>query len=155
MLSRGLTREGRSCSRLCLNAAAVRENLCMPYPDAEDMAKVRQALTDLRVDGRDPPSLGGLIRAWIELVAQVEAGYDWSIDEYWNDLACRDRLARVQLAAPAVADWLSQELREPDERFRVATRESGRAQPEARWFMNRIPRHPGPELARDIDGLVL
>jgi hypothetical protein len=68
----------------------------MPYPDADDMAKVQQALAELRVDGRDPPSLAGLIRAWTELVAQVEAGYDWSIDEYWNDLACRNQLARVQ-----------------------------------------------------------
>jgi hypothetical protein len=136
-------------------AAVVGENLCMHYPDAEDMAKVQQALADLRVDERNPPSLAGLIRAWNELVAQVEAGYDWSIDEYWNDLTCREQLARIEQAAPAVADWLNQELQDPDERFRAATRESGRPQPEAKWFMNRIPRHPGPELARDVDGLAL
>jgi hypothetical protein len=108
----------------------------MPYPGAEDMAKVRQALADLRVDERNPPSLAGLIGDW-------------------NDLACRDQLARVQQVAPAVAEWLTQALQEPDDRFRAATRESSRPQRTAGWFMNRIPRHPGPELARDIDGLLL
>jgi hypothetical protein len=66
----------------------------MAYPGAEDMAKVQQALANLRVDERNPPSLAGLIGDWNELVAQVEAGYDWSIDEYWSDLACRDQLSR-------------------------------------------------------------
>lgn len=127
----------------------------MPGLDAEDIAKLQQALADLRVDEREPPSLGGLVHAWTELVAQIEAGYDRSIYDYRNDLASRDQLARIQQAVPAVADWIDQKLREPDERFRAATREPRRPQPEARWFVNRIPLHPGPELAQDIDELVL
>ena len=118
-------------------------------------AQLREALAALRVDDREPPSLGGLLRAWRELTAAVERGYDWSVDEYWNDLACRDQLARVRDAAPAYAGRLDDELRVPDERFRAATRESRRPREGARWFMNCVPIAPGPELAGDIEALGL
>jgi hypothetical protein len=127
----------------------------MTDPDAQGMAELREALAALRVDDREPPSLGGLLRAWRELSTAVERGYDWSVDEYWNDLACRSRLARVRDAAPAASGWLDDELRVPDERFRAATRESRRPRAEAPWFMNRVPTAPGPELARDIEALGL
>lgn len=92
------------------------------YPTAEQMAEL-DAVLDRLADGRSyRPSLNGLIRGWRELVAQIEAGYDWSIYEYFNDLHVRAMLQSVLDEAPAVSAWIESEIAALDERFRMVTR---------------------------------
>ena len=116
------------------------------YPSAEEMAQLDGVL-DALAEGRSyRPTLNGLIRGWRELVEQVEAGYDWSIYEYFNDLHVRAMLQSVLDSAPAVRAWVEAEIEPLDERFQAATRLR-----ETEEFLDRVPRFPGPELAGDLD----
>ena len=72
------------------------------YPTASQMAELDAAL-DALAEGRSyRPTLNGLIRGWREIVEQIEAGYDWSVYEYFNDLHVRAMLQSVIDGAPAV-----------------------------------------------------
>jgi hypothetical protein len=65
------------------------------YPSAEQIVQLDAAL-DALAEGRSyRPTLNGLIRGWRELVEQIEAGYDSSIYEYFNDLHIRTMLQAV------------------------------------------------------------
>jgi hypothetical protein len=116
------------------------------YPTAEAMAQLDGAL-DALAEGRSyRPTLNGLIRGWRELVEQIEAGYDRSIYEYFNDLHVRTMLQSVINRAPALRTWIEAEVTPLDDRFRSATRARG-----TNAMLERVPRFPGPELAGDLD----
>jgi hypothetical protein len=115
-------------------------------PSAGQMAEL-SAVLDAIAEGRSyRPTLNGLIRGWRELVEQVEAGYDSSIYEYFNDLHVRAMLQSVIDGAPAIRAWVQAEIAQLDERFQAATRPR-----ETDEFLDRVPRFPGPELAGDLD----
>jgi hypothetical protein len=116
------------------------------YPSAEQMAELSAVLDSLAEARSYRPTLNGLIRGWRELVEQIEAGYDWSIYEYFNDLHVRAMLQSVLDSAPAVRAWVKAEISPLDERFQAATRPR-----ETEEFLDRVPRFPGPELAGDLD----
>jgi hypothetical protein len=70
-------------------------------------------------------TLDEMMAAWEQLVAPVELGYGEVVDEYTNDLACRDWLAA---AWPLVTDHVRRarkaELDALDSRFLAATEDS-------------------------------
>lgn len=116
------------------------------YPTAAQMAEL-DAVLDALAEGRSyRPSLNGLIRGWRQLVEQIEAGYDWSIYEYFNDLHVRAMVQAVIDGAPAVRAWIESEIAPLDERFLMATRPR-----DTDALLDRVPRFPGPELAGDLD----
>jgi hypothetical protein len=116
------------------------------YPTAEQRAELDAAL-DALAEGRSfRPTLNGLIGGWCDLVEQIEAGYDWSIYEYFNDLHVRAMLQSVLDGAPALRAWTESDVAPLDERFRRATRPRGTDD-----FLDRVPLFPGPELAGDLN----
>lgn len=116
------------------------------HPTREQMAEMDAALDALAEHRSFRPTLNGLIRGWCELVEQIEAGYDWGVYEYFNDLHVRAMLQSVIDAAPALRTWIASEVAPLDERFRTATRPR-----DTDDFLDRVPRFPGPELAGDLD----
>ena len=106
-------------------------------------------------------TLNEMTDSWRSLVAEVESGYDQMVDEYTNDLACRDWLA---LAWPMLTERVRcarrSELDALDARFRAATDEdtSGRlarfykVQDKDGWWWRRLPTQRQGEFARGLDG---
>jgi hypothetical protein len=113
---------------------------------AEQIAELDAALDALAESRSYRPTLNGLIRGWRELVQQIEAGYDWSIYEYFNDVHVRAMLQSVIDGAPAIRSWVEAEIAPLDERFRAVTRPR-----ETGELLDRVPRFPGPELAGDLE----
>lgn len=130
----------------------------------EDYESVERAGRVLYEAGwRKSFSLNEMTSAWRALVAEIEAGYDQLVDEYTNDLACRDWLA---LAWPMFTDNVRSlrqgELDALDARFTMATIEDTdgrlarfyRIETKDGWWWRRLPRSRGGEFARalDVDG---
>jgi hypothetical protein len=116
------------------------------YPTADQLAALDAALDSLAEGRSYRPTLNGLIGGWRELVERIEAGYDWSIYEYFNDLHVRAMLQAVIDGAPALRSWIEAEVAPLDDRFRAATRAG-----DTDAMLDRVPRFPGPQLAGDLD----
>ena len=128
---------------------------------SEDYESVLRAGRVLHARGwRAAFSLNEMTESWRSLVAEVEGGYDQMVDEYTNDLACRDWLA---LAWPMLTERV-RSIRRPeldalDARFRAATVEdtSGRlarfyrVENKDGWWWRRLPLQRRGEFARDLD----
>lgn len=72
-------------------------------------------------DGR-PVTVDTLLNDWVSLVAEVEAGYAGSVDDYTNDLTSRDLLEDlIRGSQPSLRAKLEGALEPWDERFRRAT----------------------------------
>ena len=86
----------------------------------EDYESVERAGRVLHEQGwREKFSVNEMSSAWRDLVAEIEVGYDQFVDEYTNDLACRDWLA---LAWPMLTDRVrSARQSQLDARFLAAT----------------------------------
>jgi hypothetical protein len=104
-----------------------------------------------------PISLDKLLARWSRFVGQVEQGYQWSIDEYTNDLTTRNLIEEVLVAAP---DDLRQKVevivRPIDERFAQATsldtkqRITEFIKPYDGWWWSRLPIKLVGTLAADL-----
>jgi hypothetical protein len=71
---------------------------------------------------RHPVTADTLFDNWMSLVAEVEGGYDSSVDDYGNDLTSRDLLEDlIQDSQPSLRAKLERALEPWDERFRRAT----------------------------------
>ena len=115
----------------------------------EDNQSVLRAGQILRERGWSQTfSLDEMLRSWWRLVAEVERGYDQMVDEYTNDLSCRDWLAAAwPLFSDHVRDLRRAELDAIDDRFRKATLDDGGralgqfAQIESKdgWWWRRLP----------------
>lgn len=129
---------------------------------AEDYESVERASRVRYERGwRKRVSPNEMTSAWRALVADVEAGYGEMVDEYTNDLACRDWLA---LAWPKFTERVraarQPELDALDARFRAATTEDTdgklaqfyRVENKDGWWWRRIPTRREGEFARDLDG---
>ncbi|MFC8617274.1 hypothetical protein ACFT9M_12770 [Micromonospora purpureochromogenes] len=69
-----------------------------------------------------------MMSAWAWLVSKVERGYGNYVDEYTNDLYCRDWLDKIwPLVRHAVRACWHEELCQLGERFRVVTVDDGGA----------------------------
>lgn len=111
------------------------------------------------VDG----GLEWLVKAWEGLAEEVEGGYDAGLEDYLNDLDLRQILAEA-MAAVAAEEWAAERPRvqAADARFQAASAPrpsclwGERAERErgwnaaANWWYYRIPRRPGPALAKAL-----
>lgn len=95
---------------------------------------------------RFPITLEGLVSSWGQFVADVERGYEDSIDDYTNDLTTRDLLDEaLQSAAERFRRALYEEIRPLDDRFRAATRADDGGtlahyiKPGPSWWWSRVP----------------
>jgi len=93
----------------------------------EDYASVERAGRELHARGwRKEFSLDEMLRAYERIVGRVEEGYDETVCEYLNDLACRRWL---DLAWPLLTESVRQsraaDLQVLDDRFRAATIHDG------------------------------
>jgi len=93
-----------------------------------------------------PITIRKLLSNWESFVAQIERGYDLSIDEYANDLSARDTLEDVLRSLPkGTHTKISGVLSSTDRRFERATcPDSTHAverfiQPGTSWWWARIP----------------
>ena len=116
---------------------------------SEDYESVLRAGRELHARGwRKAFTLNEMLDAYEALVVEVEQGYDQMVDEYTNDLACRDWLA---LAWPMLTERVQHlrqaELEALDERFRAASIDDGgqalrryfRVDNKSGWWWRRRP----------------
>ncbi|MEY7975894.1 hypothetical protein AB8O53_06125 [Streptomyces pilosus] len=85
------------------------------------------------------------VDAWAALVRVIERGYDDDIDEYINDLYCRNWLneAWLLLDEHIVQMWTPR-IKALDDRYKAATvDDDGQA---LRQFLHQFHRLPGPDL---------
>jgi hypothetical protein len=103
-----------------------------------------------------------MVDKWAGLVGAVEDGYDDCVDEYTNDLYCRNWLHEAWVLLPAhVLETWGRRIQELDGRFRAATVfDDGQAlswfhgvsrfDPDAMWWWRRYPRVLGGDLGRAL-----
>lgn len=100
-------------------------------------------------------SLSEMLDAWRQFVEDVEEGYTFGIDEYWNDSGCRDWLAQAwPILTPAVREARQAELDALDDHFRAVTEPVDQWASAELWWRGRIPIRRDGELAEDIRSLL-
>jgi hypothetical protein len=100
------------------------------------------------------PSPSSLLEEWVQLVRECEAGYEWNLYEYHNDLSVRDALEAI-LADPGRAEEeraeVATRLLEIDARFQALLQPGVRVGPEEDpWWHAGVPRYAGEELAAEL-----
>ena len=131
-----------------------------PHLTAEDYASVEQAEQLLRQRGWSRGfTLNQMTQAWAQLISQIEHGYQDVVEEYTNDLSCRDWLAQVwPLLTQRVRAARAPELTALDERFKAATVDDGglalshfyQIEGKNGWWWRRRPRLLLGEFAADL-----
>ncbi|MFB9313039.1 hypothetical protein [Nocardioides plantarum] len=127
----------------------------------EDYKSVTAAGQLLQEQGwRKVFTVNEMMEAWESLVAEVETGYDQLVDEYTNDLACRDWLA---LAWPHLTERVQAARRGAlaslDARFTAATTEDTdqrlsrfhRVDAGDGWWWRRLPAQRLGAFANDMN----
>ena len=128
--------------------------------NAEDNESIDRASRELHARGwRKAFTLNEMFAAWASLVAEVERDYDQMVDEYMNDMACRDWLALVwPRLTDRVRDARAEELEALDARFRAATVDDGglaigrfyRIENKDGWWWRRRPIKVAGTFAADL-----
>ncbi len=129
--------------------------------DADDYESVNRAARTLHEQGwRKPFTLNEMMAMWRSLVREVESGYDQMVDEYTNDLSCRDWLA---LAWPMLSERVraarQEELDSLDARFLAATSKDTegrlgrfyRVESKDGWWWRRLPNQRLGVFSADLD----
>ncbi|UUW87826.1 hypothetical protein ABFU82_05280 [Nocardioides sp. WV_118_6] len=127
---------------------------------AEDYESIDRASRELYAQGwRKAFTLNEMFDAWASLVAEVERGYDQMVDEYTNDMACRDWLSLVwPMLTDRVRDARAEELKVLDARFKTATEDDGgsaigrfyRVENKDGWWWRRRPIKAAGVFAADL-----
>lgn len=127
---------------------------------ADDLASVDRAARELHARGWSQPfSLDQMLASWTRLVSEVEQGYDAWVDDYTNDLTCRDWLALAwPLLSPRVQEARQGELNAADERFVACTDDDGgraigryyRVEATDGWWWRRRPTSTAGMLAAEL-----
>lgn len=127
---------------------------------AADYESIERAGTELQARGwRKAFDLNEMLGAYQQLVTKVEEGYDEMVDEYTNDLSCRDWLALAwPMLTDRVRDARAGELEALDERFRAATVDDGghalsrffAVERKEGWWWRRRPEKVAGDFAADL-----
>ncbi|MER7890836.1 hypothetical protein ABTX15_13530 [Micromonospora sp. NPDC094482] len=121
--------------------------------DYQSALRVGEALRER--GWRTVRSLPQAVDGWSGLIEEIRAGYDWGVDEYRNDLSCREWIEQALplLTEPVRANWQGI-VDELDEKFREVTVDDGAAfwpfGVTDRWWLRRRPTALVGELARDL-----
>lgn len=93
---------------------------------------------------KSPATLGGLLKQWDQLIAEVERGYRFTVYDYTNDLSVRDDLEHlISGVSPDLRQRLTAGPKPLDERFELATEDAPRfLQPRPHKWWRRVPRKP-------------
>jgi hypothetical protein len=107
--------------------------------------------------------LDGLVDRWRKTVDEIAEGYGAGLDDYLNDVDLRQILHELERDLPAAWNGAAKaRLQAVDRRCRAHLAPSGaclwgRAAADEQgwtarenWWYFRAPRHPGPELAREL-----
>ncbi|GGO17499.1 hypothetical protein [Micromonospora parathelypteridis] len=101
-------------------------------------------------------SLPQAVDGWSAMIESIREGYDWNLDEYRNDLSCREWLEQALplLTEPVRANWQGH-VDPLDEEFRAVTvlEDDPSRWPHSgsdRWWLKRRPRLLVGELADDL-----
>ena len=108
--------------------------------------------------------LNGLVNRWEVIVAQVVKGYDFTLDDYLNDMDLRDILAgALDALGPKEAQppEIDRRVTAADRQFLELTLATddlwgnpedgeGAPDPETQWWYYRRPAKPGPTLQEDM-----
>lgn len=129
--------------------------------NAEDYESVRRAERTMHEQGwRKAFTTDEMVAMWRVLVGKVESGYDEMVDEYTNDLSCRDWLALAwPMFTPRVQAVRQEELDLLDARFMAATAEDTdgrlgrfyRVESKDGWWWRRLPTRRLGVFAADLD----
>ena len=108
--------------------------------------------------------LRGLVENWERVVAQVSEGYQLTLDDYLNDMDGRQLLANaLELAPPEIREAFQARVNDADMRIRLQLVPAGRCiwgaivagdegwREDVNWWYYEKPRHPGPQLAAELD----
>lgn len=127
---------------------------------AEDYESIDRASRELQARGwRKAFTLNEMFAAWAYLVAEVEQGYDQMVDEYTNDMACRDWISLVwPMLTDRVRHARAEELDALDARFKAATDDDGglaigkffRVENKDGWWWRRRPIKVAGVFAADL-----
>jgi hypothetical protein len=128
--------------------------------EATDYESIERAGAELHAQGwRKAFGLNEMLEAYEHLVTKVEEGYDEMVDEYTNDLSCRDWLALAwPMLTERVRDARATELEALDNRFRSATFDDGgqtlsryfAVERKDGWWWRRRPARIAGTLAADL-----
>ncbi len=118
--------------------------------DRADAEIITRATEEMSATSRQTISMDRLVNNWRRLVADVARGdYNWSIHEYYNDVATRTLLESIRLRLSGFGRHeLDAVLRPLDSQFEETTVPTVR--PSENWWELRVPRRCGPELAEDL-----
>jgi hypothetical protein len=127
----------------------------------EDYESIERAGRELHARGwRKQFSLNEMPEAYETLVSHVEEGYEEMVEEYANDLSCRDWLALAwPMLSPRVQQIRIAELDALDYRFRAATVDDGgrvisryfRIENKSGWWWHRRPLRTAGAFAADLE----
>jgi len=105
--------------------------------------------------------LSGAVARWQSIANSVD-GYDFTLDEWLNDMDLRDIIAgALRVAGAEVQRSIAGQLEQADDTFRNATVATGPVwgskvaashshDPARTWWYFRIPRNPGETLKSDL-----
>jgi hypothetical protein len=107
--------------------------------------------------------LQGLVENWERVVRLVVTGYPHSLDDYLNDIDCRQLLENaLELAPVDVRAMLTARITEADRMIRPALTQAARClwggiaadnegwTAEKNWWYFSVPTSPGPRLAQEL-----
>lgn len=118
------------------------------------VARFREILRDMAWPATTTPA--ALLDRWIATVAAAEEGYQWTIDEYLNELAARDVLEAVFSDAALASEPEVEELRarvaDADDRLRAIIQDNVEiGSPEQPWWRRGVLRHAGADYVEDLE----
>jgi hypothetical protein len=105
--------------------------------------------------GERSHGLGAAVHAWEYFVAECERGYQYSIEEFDNEMGCRDTIEEM-LYAPEPGDKelfgdFHRRVEAADERFRrLALKDHFRQREGVAWWHRVIVKRAGAELSSDL-----
>jgi hypothetical protein len=96
------------------------------------------------------------IKSWDGFVKECEAGYQWTIYEYYDEITIREIIERILIAPPlqSFVEFIefSKAIHEIDERFRQLQVIGQATVHQKYWWEHIILKRAGPEYAEEING---